>query len=175
MVMKIRYILLLIITVLGVSSCYDDKGNYSYDPKNDIKITFDASYFEAILGEKIKLTPRLTFAIDSNDVDLSYKWTFLGKEISDQRNLEWVVDTVTSNHNVYLNVTDNRTGVTFSGGISAMLSSAYAKEAWVVLAKQTESLFCHISEKPKKMMEVSMVNSRIPIFLIFINWLMGKS
>ena len=57
--MKIRYILLLIITVLGVSSCYDDKGNYSYDPKNDIKITFDASYFEAILGEKIKLTPRL--------------------------------------------------------------------------------------------------------------------
>ena len=113
--MKIRYILLLIITVLGVSSCYDDKGNYSYDPKNDIKITFDASYFEAILGEKIKLTPRLTFAIDSNDVDLSYKWTFLGKEISDQRNLEWVVDTVTSNHNVYLNVTDNRTGVTFSG------------------------------------------------------------
>ena len=39
--MKIRYILLLIITVLGVSSCYDDKGNYSYDPKNDIKITFD--------------------------------------------------------------------------------------------------------------------------------------
>lgn len=51
--MKIRYILLLIITVLGVSSCYDDKGNYSYDPKNDIKITFDASYFEAILGEKL--------------------------------------------------------------------------------------------------------------------------
>ena len=145
--MKIRYILLLIITVLGVSSCYDDKGNYSYDPKNDIKITFDASYFEAILGEKIKLTPRLTFAIDSNDVDLSYKWTFLGKEISDQRNLEWVVDTVTSNHNVYLNVTDNRTGVTFSGGISAMLSSAYAKEAWVVLAKQNgKSVLSYIRE-----------------------------
>ena len=92
--MKIRYILYLLVMILGMSSCYDDKGNYSYDPKNDITVTFDASYFEAVLGETVKLSPKLTFAIDSNDVDLSYEWIFLGRKISDQRNLEWVVDTV---------------------------------------------------------------------------------
>ena len=36
--MKIRYILLLIITIWGMNSCYDDKGNYSYDPKNGFSL-----------------------------------------------------------------------------------------------------------------------------------------
>jgi hypothetical protein len=148
MAMKIRYILLLIIAIWGMTSCFDDKGNYSYDPKNDIKVTFNSSYFEAILGETVKLSPKLTFAIDSNDVDLSYEWVFLGKKISDQRNLEWVVDTVITSQNIYMNVIDNRTGVTFSGEISAMLSSPYAKEAWVVLAKQDgKSVLSYIREK----------------------------
>lgn len=146
--MKIRYILLLIITIWGMNSCYDDKGNYSYDPKNDITVTFDASYFEAVLGETVKLSPRLTFAIDSNDVDLSYEWLFLGKKISDKRNLEWVVDTVVDYQNIYLHVIDNRTGVAYSGEISAMLNSPYAKEAWVILAKQDgKSVLSYIREK----------------------------
>ncbi len=146
--MKIRYILFLLVMILGMSSCYDDKGNYSYDPKNDITVTFDASYFEAVLGETVKLSPKLIFAIDSNDVDLSYEWIFLGRKISDQRNLEWVVDTVVNYQSIYMNVIDNRTGVAYSGGISALLTSPYAKEAWVVLAKQNgKSVLSYIREK----------------------------
>lgn len=147
MTMKIRYILILIILISGITSCFEDKGNYSYEERNDITITFEANSFRAILGETVQLYPKLTFAIDSNDVDLSYEWTFLGKKISDQRNVEWTVDTVIGFQSLFLNVLDKRTGVTYSGSIDAYLSTPYAADAWVILADQNDkSVLSYIRE-----------------------------
>jgi len=73
--MKIRYILLLIITVLGVSSCYDDKGNYSYqDPDSVLPLEIDGLPKDTsfMLFSEVELTPKIT-GIENED-DFQFTW-----------------------------------------------------------------------------------------------------
>ena len=66
MIYHMKFIYLACIALLLLlSGCYDDKGNYDYNPLNRIEIeSFNVpkTYY---LGDKIEIKPVLNFAIDS--------------------------------------------------------------------------------------------------------------
>lgn len=145
--MNLKYTLLSVgISLLGVS-CYEDKGNYDYRPMNDIEIDLEADDLSPVLGDTIRLTPRLTFALDSTERDLSFEWTFEGKKIGEERNLFWIVDTAAKGQ-LALMVKDEFTNVTYINSVYITVTSAFQKQGWVVLSeKDGFSSFSYLREE----------------------------
>lgn len=71
---NIIWLFLLVFTTWG---CFDDKGNYNYKELN--KITFEnIPYNNSIYyGDPLDIVPKLTFALDSVNVNLKYEWRIL--------------------------------------------------------------------------------------------------
>lgn len=91
--MKTIYFLLIAI-LLGVSGCYDDKGNYDYKSINEITVEFPDFYFEQVLGEKLIVEPKLSYSLgDSVGLNLAFEWMFADKVVGNKRRLEWIMDT----------------------------------------------------------------------------------
>ena len=67
------------------SACYEDKGNYDYRQMNDITIHIPLENNEYVMGDKLEITPNLEFAVGKESNELTYSWTFGGKEISIRR------------------------------------------------------------------------------------------
>ena len=91
--MKTIYFLLIAI-LLGLSGCYDDKGNYDYRDINEITVDISDLYFQQVLGEKLVVEPKLSYSMgDSVGLNLAFEWKFADKVVGNERRLEWVMDT----------------------------------------------------------------------------------
>ena len=93
MIMKTKLMILWVMIGTLLAACYDDKGNYNYEAMNDITITFNERSYSAVLGEVVKIEPQLSFTIKEDQKALKFEWSFLGKIISRDRNLEFKADT----------------------------------------------------------------------------------
>ena len=133
--MKIK-ILFVVMFLLIITSCYEDKGNYDYREMNDIEISVETESSSYALGDKVISKPKLVFTLGKEPSDLSYEWTFDGHVIADTRDLEWIADTIASTKELRLAVMDNNTGVTYFGSTYISVSSAYASNGWVVLSEK---------------------------------------
>ena len=133
--MKIK-ILLTVMSLLAITSCYEDKGNYDYREMNDIEISVETESSFYALGDKVISKPELVFTLGKENSDLSYEWTFDGHVIGDTKDLEWIADTIASTKELRLAVLDNNTGVTYFGSTYISVSSAYASNGWVVLSEK---------------------------------------
>ena len=72
--MKIIIKLLSFLIILNFISCYDDKGNYDYEKINDITIEFPDFSWQQIIGETLKVYPKLKYAFnDSTDLKLKFE------------------------------------------------------------------------------------------------------
>ena len=92
--MKIIYITFLFLVTFNFICCYDDKGNYEYKQVNDIEISFPDYNFEQVIGETFKLYPKFTYKYkDTANLNLSYKWAIGERDIGENRQLVWQVDT----------------------------------------------------------------------------------
>ena len=134
--MKIENIFLIACTFYGFTSCYEDKGNYDYMAMNDITVSVNTENDSYALGDKLSVTPELTFAMGQETSELSYTWTFDGQLISNERNLDWNVDILGANKDLRLAVLDNTTGVTYFGEKIITVSSSFATDSWVVLSEK---------------------------------------
>ena len=133
--MKIK-ILLTVMSLLAITSCYEDKGNYDYREMNDIEISVETESSFYALGDKVISKPELVFTLGKENSDLSYEWTFDGHVIGDTKDLEWIADTIASTKELRLAVFDNNTGVTYFGSTYISVSSSYASNGWVVLSEK---------------------------------------
>lgn len=98
----------LAVLILSFIGCYDDKGNYDYADLNEIQIEEFNYISSPTLGDTIRIVPKFTYSKgDSSNVELSYEWTFAGKVIGNERNLEWIIDTMTKAYCI-LRVTDHK-------------------------------------------------------------------
>lgn len=91
--MKNKIYLLYWLLAFLSAGCYDDKGNNDYRFVNTIEVEpfGQDSYPWAALGDTVRYKPVLHFASGNGDeLDLAYEWTFAGKTIGDELNLEWV-------------------------------------------------------------------------------------
>lgn len=129
--------LYLLLAFLSVG-CYDDKGNNDYRLLNTIEVVpfGEDSYPWAALGDTIRYNPVLRFEAGNEEgMRLTYEWTFAGKLIGDQLNLQWIVDTIATGY-VILRVTDEEEGLIYSNYKSLRIDSPYKSKGWVVLAEK---------------------------------------
>lgn len=64
-------IIFIVMFLLGMASCYDDKGNYDYKEMNDIEVSVstETSYYS--LGDKVISKPELNFCFGTRKSELS--------------------------------------------------------------------------------------------------------
>lgn len=148
--MKIK-ILFTVMSLLILTSCYEDKGNYDYKEMNDIKISVSTESDSYALGDKVVSKPDLVFTLGNANSDLSYEWTFDGHVIADTKDLEWIADTIASTKELRLAVFDNKTGVSYFGSTYISVTSTYASNGWVVLSeKEGNSTLAFLREQTEE-------------------------
>ena len=135
-----------------LSSCYKDKGNYSYHPINEVTITSDKDYYTVFKFDSLKITAQIEQSIPDNGA-LKYDWAIynsgagdgsgipsgLPETISTDRNLEVLVSQVPRKfaYDLVLTVTDTSTGVGFKHYYQLQVNAALS-EGWMLLTSNGE-------------------------------------
>lgn len=149
-----KYIFMMVVFTCLLSSCYEDKGNYDYRQMNDI--TIELSLPDGVdrysLGDVLEIKPELIFAKGVESENLTYSWTFDGKEISTDRNLKWLVDEEGEKSQIRLAVKDENTGVTYFESVMVSVTSRFAESGWVVLSKNEDgtSMLAYLRQTTKE-------------------------
>lgn len=141
--MRRRILNCYIIGLLGVlllASCYRDKGNYSYKALNEISFDMpdDVSAYQ---GEVLYVEPKMTFALENNEENLSYEWVIsvpsaedsVNVVLSTERNFTGVIDYSAGNTYPFrFFVTDNNTGVTYVKKMNLLVRTSFSPGYFVV-------------------------------------------
>lgn len=122
-------------TVLGISSCYDDKGNYDYKDLVAIEIADFPTIGNMTLGDTLRITPEFTYSTSDTVMNLEYTWTFGDRVIGNQRNLEYVLDTVMKAKCV-LKVEDVDNEVHFLQFCDLTVGEKYQTQGFLVLGEK---------------------------------------
>lgn len=147
------YIFLL---VIGMVSCYDDLGNYDYDEVNKISVEGINSniWYEKLANiDTLVLRPDLMFSLGREERDLTYEWLLIplnasynkdSVSVSDQRsgyvigrekNLVYPVKEKSGRYVGFFNVTNPRTGVTYTENFYLKVKTA-VYDGWMVLCEE---------------------------------------
>ncbi len=138
-----------------MAGCYDDKGNYSYKPVNDI--TIEGLPEELSLRanvDTIRVTPKIISALegeirgDNPDYSFMYRyivengttedvtqWTVLDSSFT--KDLELFANFLPRKYKCRFTVTDNRTGVQTSAFFKMNIGSVI-REGWMILCDEGE-------------------------------------
>lgn len=135
-----EYSFLGLLGVLLLVSCYRDKGNYSYKELNEISIDLP-DVVSVQQGMVLEISPKLNFALEENEENLSYEWVVsipsttdsVNVVLSTDRNFSERIDYVSGNSYPFsLKVTDGNTGVTYRKGMSLQVRTDYQPGYFVV-------------------------------------------
>ena len=135
----------IVLSVVVLSSCYKDKGNYSYMDINEVSIdSFTQQYNGYYLVDTLRITPKIHFSIDSITTErYSYEWslvtgTFDGAhsiKISESKNLEFPITVPANNYVLVFKLLDKSTGVTWMQK-SRLRVSTYFDKGWMILGEK---------------------------------------
>ena len=79
--MKIK-ILFVVMFLLIITSCYEDKGNYDYKNINEVTVKLPKKYFpNLIMGDPIVIEPEITFKNPKDTAYFKYEW-YLESELT---------------------------------------------------------------------------------------------
>lgn len=139
-------ILLTLITLLSTSSCYEDKGNYDYEPFRRILVKVDNTY--GIKKPEVPIdytiTPEVILSDGNEDLsDVSFVWRMntnsnqqIGDTVSTEQSVTIHVDPndkkFTYNYYLRLYVTEQESGVTNMYPVTLKVIKPY-ENSWVVL------------------------------------------
>lgn len=120
MQLKLAYIIAFI-SICCCTACYKDKGNYSYEPINEVSVTQldTVNGYLAYYGDTLKIDPVITGTIDKGGTgDYTYEWSYQLPSnaitvISKEKNLRYKIDMLPGNYSLRLKVTDNKSGVLY--------------------------------------------------------------
>lgn len=144
------------ITIIGllalafcIVSCYKDKGNYEYQPKNDITITGIDSTYTIKPGETLSISPKIE-SLDGSDVSDTSRFTYAWRKemstgqrinLGDERELSIDITTdqftLNSVSSVYFVVIDNKTAARaqFIAQVNVITETSFTKKGWYVLSE----------------------------------------
>ena len=80
-----------VLTLIGMSACYEDKGNYDYHPVNQITITGIEKEYQREKWDLLAIHPEFLFSQKETD-QLAYRWEVDGRLVSQERDLAYDVD-----------------------------------------------------------------------------------
>lgn len=150
-----RFVIIALVLIVGLSSCYRDKGNYSYENINRIEeINFDnRTSLTVAIGDTIQITPHFKFERDSVEENLTYEWGFLGQVLSTERNLFYIADMIGKDY-LTLKVTDARVGVDYLKQETIEIKSEFKVEGWVVLSDNGGAMLSYFRNTTKVVEEI---------------------
>ena len=136
--MKKIYSISLLFSVVFLTACYDDKGNYDYKDINEIKISFDGEGFlSKTFGEVLELKPTFNIDLSQNPDRYTYLWKLNDetREGWDQPTFKWKIDEVVQHGNISLEVTDKQTGVVYMERVTLEVVGVYENRcSWMILS-----------------------------------------
>jgi len=132
--MRIKNIIILLVSVFFLASCYEDKENYDLKELNEINISEVLSTYYCSVGDTVKIEPKLEFAIDSN-ATVKYEWNLgLNKVLGKERNLYFVVpDTASEMEYILFSVEDLSTGFKTQITTTLMVTQRFSS-GWLILS-----------------------------------------
>lgn len=150
--MKFRYILILL-SVLLLGACAEDKGNYVYHEINEVAIAEGLE--QGKLYTKVSFVDNLTFdpvinstLKDFNEADYEYEWKAIPRGadfediekadslvLSTERRIDMLLTLKPGDYSCFFNVTDKETGVCWSTPFYLRVKSM-TSEGWMVLCEE---------------------------------------
>lgn len=125
-----------------LASCTKDKGNYNYQPINDITIEGVDSFYLVDYGHRLQIRPKLTFSKDSQEDPANYTFEWIRNTVvgftgaplkfADTRDLDTLIKMNYGSYYMYYRVTDKRTGV-FKDAYFIIQVTAPSYEGWLLL------------------------------------------
>lgn len=136
--MKTNNLNLLLMLLLLMTGCYEDKGNYDYTPGEIVAISgIEESYTRLLFQENLKITPTIT-ASDPN-ADLEYSWSYYDAtllplqehKITDTKDLDFKIPERAAKHVLIFRVTNKKTGY-MQSAVADFYVNSYYSEGWYV-------------------------------------------
>jgi hypothetical protein len=145
--MKIKHIFYLVIGLLFVQACYDDKGNYDYKNVNEVTIKLPKSYFNnIIMGTPVLIEPTITFKNPEDTSYFKYEWYLAANLVSTERNLNTTWNELGETYGEF-RVIDTLTGCKYMVNFSIGQVTPY-ETGWMVLYdKDGKSKLCYIQDQ----------------------------
>ncbi len=155
--MKFKYLLFFWVTGMALlnAACFDDKGNYSYSPVNELEIIVEKSYPVLANADTIKVFPKIVSSLEGeilpSDPNYTYQYRAarLLSEAGGSEGALFVMDSSFSRdliipakleagkYNCWLDVKDIRTEVVTTAAFTLEVSSV-TREGWMVLCDEGE-------------------------------------
>lgn len=134
---------LFIFLLFVMCSCSKDLGNYDYKEINTYTVTgintgagIERNY-NVLMGEMLKITPEIEDKFQDSSPDLSYYWILENDTISEERNLEYLIDMpIKVYHGKYVLV-DNKTGMNYTTVFALNVTSPFGR-GYFFLAEDEE-------------------------------------
>jgi len=146
---KCLILLFLILSVLFVTACYDDEGNYLYHDVNEVSVDIEENYGVRKQDTVVVIRPGIVQSMHTNNDNLKYEWYY--NTFSDQTKgtLKSTGDTIaieikpadrqfSYNHYIRFYVTDTLTGAKYLFPVRLRVIKPY-EGAWMVLHDQEGS------------------------------------
>ena len=127
--MKKIYIFIVLLTMVGLYSCLDDKGNYDY--KESRKITISLPTQTVYLGDEVTFSPAIRYEEGADTLDYSFEWKLDKKTVSQERELKVIAEKI-GGSKFQLIVTDDRSGETYTQ-ITTMTVNSRFRSGFAVL------------------------------------------
>lgn len=142
--MKKTFIIASLLNIfILLNSCYEDKGNYDY--KNINRITIKKLKAEdgwgATFGSTLNIIPELVFENGNNDEShLKYKWAIenVPHREWNERNFNWVADTVLGSKYLALTITDTRTGILYTSTFDLRVGQEFGTLSEVTILSEKD-------------------------------------
>ena len=134
--MKIRLNIFVLICGMLLSSCFDDKGNYDYKIPATQILEIDLGQtgtFQAVMGESIKIYPKLTYSNEQDTNRFDFEWRMSGELYSTDRELEYFGKAIGSEWGIF-SVIDRETGMRKDKQFVIAVSSIFSN-GWTILTK----------------------------------------
>lgn len=121
----IKYTLSIVLGMLCLFSCYEDKGNYDYTDINEIEIDGIEKKYTVSMGEPLTIRPEIHSTIPGKEDNYTYEWKCVYVQLkgsayhnytfSTKKDLEDVKIVFPAGvYDIYYRVIDNETGVAWS-------------------------------------------------------------
>lgn len=139
--------LFMMVVAFVLTSCYDDKGSYDYQPINEVAIDGLGEGLSVIYKrDTIRITPRLTFTLDSVNMNrYEFEWKAVpgstnenpGGVIGQSRDLNYFTELFPGSYSLYLKVKDKETNLIWMNSIPIVIRTEVAR-GFLVLGEETD-------------------------------------
>lgn len=130
---RLIFILLFVVTALGLTSCYDDKGNYDYIELNEVGIAGIEDEYTVEQFEKIVIRPELHQKLNDDESKLDYLWFLYDKDngkladtLAFEKDLDVAVSLAPGKYEAVFSVTDSETGVFYKHKFKVSIINSFS-------------------------------------------------